>query len=265
MVERENTNFTMVDEFYQETQVRLLADKIRMHGIRARIADDQFREYLGLNEKQNYIHGRIQNAQHVLFNMQQNQGVEYTQDVIDSSRDYILNGDHFENEKKGLVANFYHESKFKSVNDELIEALQEFEIAINGNTRNQQIAKTEMAKVLFGLNDKPGEVLDSLANHFVQGGKCQDLINQLSVYSQSGQAKWDKAGALIIGAGKITHYCNTKLSSQDYEFSAQAGLQQIEEFVQKKLQKVVGKNKKSKFIAGNVVLKAINNLLQRIS
>lgn len=264
MVERENTNFTMVDEFYQETQVRLLADKIRVHGVKARLADDQFGEYIGLDEKLNYIKDRIKNAKHVLANIKEG-GAEYTPDVIASSRDYILNGSHFEHDKQGLVASFYHESKFKSANDELIEALQEFQIAGKGNSANLQVAKTEMAKVLFGLNDKPGEVLDSLANHFVQGGKCQDLINQLSVYSQSGQAKWDKAGALIIGAGKITRYCNTKLSSQDYEFSAQAGLQQIEEFVQKKLQKFVGKNKKSKFIAGNVVLKAINNLLQRIS
>ena len=264
MVERENTNFTMVDEFYQETQVRLLADKIRMHGIRARIADDQFREYLGLNEKQNYIHGRIQNAQHVLFNMQQNQGVEYTQDVIDSSRDYILNGDHFENEKKGLVANFYHESKFKSVNDELIEALQEFEIAINGNTRNQQIAKTEMAKILFNLPDQKHAVLNAMAERFVRQGISRDLRNQLAVRSASGEAKWNQAGPLVIRAGRVTPYCSVRLTNQDYQYSTDDCMKQIADFVQKDLQKFV-QNKKRRFVAGQMIVKAVQSLFQRIS
>lgn len=261
----EDNDFNLVDEFCLETKIRLLADKMRVHGISARLADDCFHEYIGLDRKLNYIHERISNAEHVLGNLKKyRESNELSPELIDAYREYILNGSQFEKDKKGLVANFYHESKFKSTNDELMEALQEFKIAVKGGSANQQRVKTEMAKILFAQGGQTAEVLNPMANRFVENGTCDNLIQQLAVRSACGEAKWKQAGALVIRAGFITPYCNTKLDIHDYQFTAEAGLNAIQDFVKADMQKFA-QPKKRKFIADNVVVKAINNLLQRIS
>ena len=254
-----NEKVNLFDEFYVETKIRLLADKVRIHGITARLADDQFNEYVGLEKKKNYIENRISNAEHVLSNL----GTDYLEgnkvyESISASRDYILNGSCKDDNKKGLVANFYHESKFKSANDELTEALQELQIAVHSNSKNQQNAKPKMAKILFGLREQSAEVCSALADYFVKQGLCEYLINNLQALSEIGEAKWKREGALIINGGKITKYCNVKMASQDYRFTANHAMTLIRTFVQNNLAQFEPQKKKNKFIG------KISNLLKQI-
>ena len=259
-----NEKVNLFDEFYIETKIRLLADKVRVHGITARLADDQFNEYVGLEKKKNYIENRISNAEHVLNNLR----VDYREnkkvyESISASRDYILNGSCEDDKKKGLVANFYHESKFKSANDELTEALQELQIAVQGSSKNQQNAKPKMAKVLFGLREQSAEVCSVLADYFVKQGLCEYLIKNLQARSEIGEAKWKREGALVVNGGKISQYCNVKLTSQDYYFTAKNAMILIRTFVQNNLAQFEPQKKKSKFIGK--ISNFLNQIMHRVS
>jgi len=256
---------SFIEDFCQETKVRLLADKIRMHGITARLADDYFCEYIGLDQKKSYICDRILNAEHVLANLKNRENLNFNKDEIKYFQSYILNARCYDQAINGLVSRFYFESFHKSANDELSEALREFEVAVKGGSDNQKIAKTEMAKIFFNLKDKPDSILNLLADYFVASGICGDLINRLTVCTSHGKAKWDKYGPLIVNRGAITPYCSVKLISQDYQLKTQDALIEINEFAKNGMHQFLSENKKKKFISGEVVVKTNCDIVQQIS
>lgn len=253
--------FDLANEFRQETETRLLADQLRICGINARIADDVFDEYVGLEQKKNYLEERIELGKRALANfsfvenltfVDRKEKANYFCDLKDS----ILRGvSHIEDEIN-LVKIFYAISRYKSANDEMFEALQEFNLATKGRSDNQQKAKTQMAKILFGA-DKSDDTLNMLADRFVNNGTCETLMSKLKICSASGEKKWKDYGSLMIGSGKIYPYCGTKLNSQDYEFNVANVKNEINDFVTKELQNT--KVKRSKFLFGRFIAKVLNH------
>ena len=245
MLEKQNQqNLNLLKEFYMETKTRLLADKIRVHGITSRIKDDVFNEYINLGEKKDYVCQRIKMAEHVLDDISLEQVADASTYCRDNE-DLIINCTHSQSDNK-VVKNFCAETKYKSANDELYEALQEFKFAVSGQTENQKVAKVQMAETLFELSDQDDAVLNFMADHFVDSGMCADLMNKLKVLSEHGEQKWKKHGDLVCNS-RITAYCGKRLKSQDYQYNVSDIEQEIKSFVKSNLRQA-GKGKKTKFI-----------------
>lgn len=250
MIKNQNSdNLNLINEFKYETKVRLLADKMRVAGLSARIAEDHFDEYIGLVAKKEYVEDRVARAERVLSDMESYaQKFEIGQETVEAYQDYILNAGALDEERNSLVEKFYRESKYKTANDEMVDALREFEVAVNHNSLSHHKAKLQMAKSLFSLPNQDSEVLHNLANEFVKDNVCGQLISHLKIKSISGEAKWKKYGALVLGESKISPYCNAKLNRQDYVFSAGDALAEIQGFVAQHLQQTTQKDKKKKVI-----------------
>ena len=126
-----------------------------------------------------------------------------------------------------------NESMHKSANDDMIDALMEFQAVANGTTQNQRRAKINMAKELFaqqasGISDNE---IEAMADRFLNT-ECDSLIKQLGDLTQSGVDK--KANGTCEINGK--EYCKERLKSDDYQLRAIDANSIIKQFVKDDLQ-----------------------------
>ena len=247
-------------EFYHETKARLLADKMRLKRVEAQIAESaliQGEDLQSLEQISNFLQNRIKRAGEGLDNLARaKMSSEFEKPEIQKNftakvENYILydavekkDNDNFEvsNDGKEIFSVEFMTkiSACKSANDDMIDALQEFQCVGAGTTASQKIAKISMARELFGLqnNEIEDKAIDEMADRFLNT-ECQKLITYLKLYKKSGADKAKKNGTHNV-AGRVI--CKEKLKSDDYRFRAIDANAKIKEFVTKDLQQNYYKN-----------------------
>ena len=126
-----------------------------------------------------------------------------------------------------------NESMHKSANNDMIDALMEFQAVANGTTQNQRRAKINMAKELFaqqasGISD---DEIEAMADRFLNT-KCDSLIKELGYLKLTGVDKQASGTCEINGK----EYCKERLKSGDYQLRAIDANSIIKQFVKDDLQ-----------------------------
>ncbi|MCM1404666.1 MAG: hypothetical protein NC133_04190 [Prevotella sp.] len=251
-------------EFYNKAKARLLADKMRLQNKQAEICDDYTQANPNLPElKQQvaYLQQRIVTAEQILQQMPPKNTSEFHDPrYFAMLEDKILAQK--ENKDNAGVNAFLDTTKNHSANDEMIDALQQFNLAVQGTTTNQQAAKRAMAVEMFHLRGQmrraedgtnqvmshPQAVLDGITERFVQSGALHQMVQDLKQLAPSGQQKRQQNP-------------DQELNSQDYAITAVDVNAAIDQFVRKDLQQNAAKTQYDTFMANQARSKILDAVI----
>lgn len=225
------TTLNVAGEFYNKTKARLLADKMRLISLSAKMEDasKQTQDLTNLREEAQYFEQRINTAEGLLQNaIPESQSESFhDQKYFDLLEKRILAE---ENVKNDNVKQFLKVTKNYSANDEMIAALKQFK----QQTANAKVgqpsqikAKRAMAVEMFQLYSSvnngtlTGGDLDAMTERFMQS-RIEQMCDDLHQYSAQGREKFNANQ-------------NSQLNSQDYVITAVDVNAQIKDFVENDL------------------------------
>ncbi|MBQ7973522.1 MAG: hypothetical protein IJ295_01025, partial [Clostridia bacterium] len=223
-----------VGEYYYETRSRLLADKMRLYQLEADMCDNPH-QLAELEGDKKFIEARINNSEKILQHMNAMKANNASEETL---KDFCCSTDNLLTDYKDINVAELHNGTYRSANDEMAAALSTFKQTGKGNSKNQQAAKVKTAVEIFGLQDlyQKGEIKDAdvvaMADRYISGGKCDQMIDNLRQLTPRGQQKLDIKGSFPLDG---VDHCNEKLSIKDYQFMVKDAGVQIGAFVEKDL------------------------------
>ncbi len=179
---RANGKLNVAGEFYNETQARLLSDRINLHKIsllNVGLVDNQ---QTALESQMKYLQQRIETAEDVLANkLPKPENSDFNNvKYYNMLENHILAED--QNKNNAIVKSFIEANKNNSANQNLVNVLNEFKALEYAASLDEQQARREMAKDIFHIRNRGinNETIDDMSNRFVNGICFKQILSELT-------------------------------------------------------------------------------------